>query len=551
MPRLTFQTDRDLGEFDEYEFVALSSSEEEDINKIDITVRNNLIIPLGRITIDLIDDISTDTIGTVEFNEEIPPGGSGTSRLDLAGKTFTNDLSIFIDAETPEATVDLGEPDLLESSFVVETFITALQVDSASAKIPQQEFDGSTTINVPDIFVTRAVIGSGSISLEIANRLPIDVERFIVQFPDFEKDGAVLSVDLSFERNVTRTQNIVLDNTVFTPLQSDAIRVQWDVSTEDTGEEFRTLSRGDFVTVTSEPSKIIFDEVSGKPDGIEVEIPETKKEDIDIPDGLDNVEFETASFVLSFFKNNGPFGLPLSLDLTVKGTNKGGDEGFLIIDETIGPGDTTLTVQGPDVAAFLNLLPTDVEASGMALLGDGFTEVTINKDDVVSGRFTFSTPLILTITDTTRIKVAPEDVSIDDEDARNKIRENVISVSMVADVDNALPLGIGVQINIAHDTTKIFSGPELVIPKEGPIVVEAAQEVDPETGRHIPVSSHVEFTLNKKDIDIFTKLPIFSAVLITIPKTDGRVAVLNTDQVQIRARAEIEILIDEDLLETK
>ncbi len=65
------------------------------------------------------------------------------------------------------------------------------------------------------------------------------------------------------------------------------------------------------------------------------------------------------------------------------------------------------------------------------------------------------------------------------------------------------------------------------------------------------MSSHIEFTLNKNDIDIFTKLPLFSAVLITIPKTDGNIAVLNTDQVQVRARAEIEILIDEDLLETK
>ena len=523
-----------------------------------IDFSNGLPVGLEGIRLSLIDVGNGDVeVDAVELGEVAPNGGSSSGVFVLSGKTISGNLSIAVTGVTTQATDVLIEGD---PSLEIQATLSDLLVSSAFAVIPQQEFSDSQVLSFPDdrIQVTSALIEQGGLILRITNDIEI-IMAVELQLDDLKDVNGNPSVFLVDELTPGETQEVRFDlkNTEFSPLDPLELRLSYKVATFESNRPLEIFSTGE-LKVEAITENLLFERVQGRINRVGLDLPSVEQS-VAFPDGLNNVAIgETA---LDIFVTSA-VGFLADVELQVVGTNSFGERGELLVQERFERGDPSdpvnfkLSISPTDLTDFLNLLPTDMFISSSIQLGDGQEDEVITQEQWVSiDSVVFRTSPRLSVLNDTQIEPDAQDITFKDSEIRDKILNNFVGARVITDLENSIPLGVGVRLYVGRTPETVYTDPIITVPNVGSDPFQAvAAPVDADGYSSGTETVRREIALTAEDVVKFILEDddagsLYSGVRVTIPSTGEEVEVLGTDFINIIAGLEVELLLDKSLVE--
>jgi hypothetical protein len=493
-----------------------------------LIVENHLGIDLDSFSVVLVDSVSQDTVGILDFESGIPLDNSVTRDLDLAEKSFSSKLSGDNQGHTPGGTIlSLADKYLRYSVCFPDT----VYLRSAVAKIPAIELSKKQEIELPTLnTIQSANIKNGNLYLSIYNgtSLPADLS---ILFPDLNSSGVPLSLSRYIGALSNTEINVPLDGYDFQPAFNN-LRIEISGQTHSSEENLVSVNSSDSISFYAYSDTFRFSSLSGIIQPTPVEI-EPMQLNLSLPQGLSSVSLTGATLDLRI--NNG-VGFPGILDLNLNGE----DGQYLYLNGEIQPGspeNPVITVlRENDPQTFLSPVPEQVNLSGQAVCGDGITYGTVTENDFICGELVLSSPFEF-ILDSTRIEIDPDSNSLD-EDLRDGLSDKVNRAKIYLNIENHLPLGASVEIFFATDSAGLYTDPELLV---GPISVQPA-ETDSTGLVTSPVTMEYVIELTKEQLEFFQNSPFYTGGEITFMGTGGqKVRLLSTDYIRINSRLELEI----------
>ena len=157
--------------FDSFSSADISSG------NIDVTITNNLFIPLGApIYVDVKNNIGT-LIFQLVWDTEIAPDSSSTITQDVSGMTLTGNMLVEVSgtsngSQGDTVTVTTGD---LSSTFTIELAARDFQVTQAIAVVPAQSISDTSSIELAssETVVEEAVMSNGNLNIIVTNNLPL------------------------------------------------------------------------------------------------------------------------------------------------------------------------------------------------------------------------------------------------------------------------------------------------------------------------------------------------------------------------------------------
>ena len=517
---------------------------------LDIAISNGLPVALENVRLALTDkgnEVDALDLGT------IGPGESASDSFVLAGKTISGDLALSVSAGTARGTnvTIQGDP-----SLEIEATLQTLLVSEAVAIIPAQEFSDSQVIGFPDdrIQVTEALIAQGGMTLVVTNEIPVimEVELTLDDLLDATGNPQSFLID-SLSEGVARTITFDLDGSAFRPANPLEIALSYRAKTFETPREVAIRSDGR-ITVKAQPEQLVFSRVAGRLDRLALPLEMVERdEDIDFPEGLDNVALAQSS--LQVFVTSA-VGFSSFIGLEIEGENRQEETGHLSVaaDFEAGSPDNPQSIliepESQELTDFLNLLPTKVSVTPTVLIGDGQSEEVIEPDHWVRvDSVVFRAPASFRIKEDTRIQPEPMRRTFDDEEARRRVTSNVRWAEVRTKITNHVPLGVGVRLFVAPDSASVYSDTSLAIPP----MSEPPFEVSPapfEAGRvTAEVTNNQTVLITKEEILELIQPVYWTGVQIKIAGTGGDVTLSASDYVIVQAGTQIVLELNEDLVD--
>jgi len=537
VPTFDFETEKkELEPFDDFGYVVIEEGH------IDVSINNDLAIPLGSpITIHIWDTAADTVIMSETRNMQVAPGD---------GKTLPNLLSIVMEGYSPGSD---GSPVFVDANSVFEMGgeISNLQVLEAFAQIPEQIVSSEDNMAITDsMVVTDALVESGTIAISLGGNLPLDA-WVTYYLPDFITAQGESVVDSFFVRKHTSmVNNINLANLFLRPEPADfseqQIRFNWTVRTIDTGSEMALVRSNDEMGADFSLTNMRFESITGRIGEQEIDIDQNDIE-FDIPADLDSIFFETAQLELEI--NNG-INFPARISMNIEGRNEAGSISTLSIDEEILPAEQqgmvrktviVLHQNNSNIKDFISILPNLIKVQGKVRLGDANWVGTITKDDFVDGEVKISAPFSLRLPEQ-EIEGKAVEMEID-EDVKKDIIDNLANGSFNGQLENHLPLGASIEILFGADSSSTFTSPLLAI---GPLRADEAQ-VDNNGYVAASQTTDIEFSLTEEEMQVFTNESLYQAVRVLIDGTNGQyIKVRNSDYLNIKAYTRIKVKVNQD-----
>lgn len=352
-----------------------------------------------------------------------------------------------------------------------------LKIDGAGSsvtiQVPQgipvgQEYDQSGEVVFPgDIVIENAVVKSGEIIVEITNQSGYQ-GRIELEIPSITFGGNSVRIEIVSTPGINPPRHLDLSAYTITPRNVGG-RSRIDFNTKVIIEAVHGGQAGNF-QISFNISDIFFEEVTGTLNEIEVPFDSAEME-IDFPEELEGFEIGSAELELTLrvgvripmhlnliiqgFETNGPSAAPVQIDTWMTPTPSGEINIFL-----------------PDIAGLINSQPARVLISGSIEVGDGTTQATVYDTTSIQGSFLFRAPLIFSLPEyhTTLDDVDTLEI---DEDTREAVRDNLYELTVVADIENHLPIGGSVYIMFSRTLgdTSLYDDPDLTI---GPVTFAKA-----------------------------------------------------------------------------
>ena len=189
-------------------------------------------------------------------------------------------------------------------------------------------------------------------------------------------------------------------------------------------------------------------------------------------------------------------------------------------------------------------------------LGDGLEDEVITQEQWVSiDSVVFRTSPRLSVLNDTQIEPEAQDITFKDSEIRNKILNNFVGARVITDLENSIPLGVGVRLYVGRTPETVYTNPIITVPNIGsdpfqavaaPVGADGYSSGTETVRREIALTAEdvVKFILEDDDTG-----SLYSGVRVTIPSTGEEVEVLGTDFINIIAGLEVELLLDESLVE--
>ena len=157
--------------FDSFTSAVLSSG------YLDVTITNNLFIPLGApIYVDIKNNIGAQ-IFQLTWATEIAAGDSATVTQDVSGMTLPGSMLVEVSgtsngSQGQQVTVTTAD---LSSTFTVGLAARGFQVTQASAVVPAQSITDTSSIvlDPSETVVEEAVMSKGNLEITVTNNLPL------------------------------------------------------------------------------------------------------------------------------------------------------------------------------------------------------------------------------------------------------------------------------------------------------------------------------------------------------------------------------------------
>ena len=525
---------------------------------LSISVSNSLPVVLDGLVLTLVDQGNNNTIiDQVDLGRLDANGGSNTGIFSLEGKTISGLLAIQVIGKTLQGlNVTVGA----DASLDIEVEVSELVVSRAFANLPPQEFGASQSLEFPDdrIQVTRAVIEEGalvfSVKNDIATAMEIELSLDDLKDADTGESRRFLIDDLAF--GSTREVRFDLATDEFKPSNPLELGISYSVRTINKGEPIEIRADGELqIDVVTE--KLVLGRVEGRLNQVGLSTP-TAEESVEFPDGLNNLAVGSTEMEIYI---TSAVGFQASVEVDVQGTNSFGETRQLLVQQdfergnAINPVPIKVVVAPDELKAFINSLPTELSIKSKVLIGDGLEEEVISNTDWVSiDSVVFRSSPRFTLLDETNIEPDERDITFRDSEIRRKVDNNFVRASVITEIENSIPLGVGIRLYVGNSPETIYSDPILTVPplNQDRFQVEAAPVDD--SGRSDGTATrNQEINLEKKDVLKFILEDdggnLYSGVRVTLPATTGEVEVLGTDYVNIIAGLQIEVLLDDKLVE--
>ena len=520
--------------------------------RLEVRLRNGLPVPVSgaaapqRIVADVLDGAGA-VVTTVVFDGEIAPGDSAVALADLAGALLTGGLAVRLQGGSPGAASAVVTP---AASLSVTMLLTGLVVDEATARVEALSFRESGGADLPDDFgVLSATVGSGALDLALSSGIDLPCAARVT-FPQMrDRAGDTLIVRLDLPAGGDRRAVVDLAGCTITADGGDPLtRLTYDVEvgSPGSGDGVVTLSADAGLSATIAPLILAFAEVQGV-FPLEVFDFAPRTEPIDIPDELSGVRLASATLVVDVFNGTGIGG---EVELSLVGRNADGETAELSVVAEVAPARsgsearTTIVLDenNSNIAELLSILPEELTFAGaVSVGGDGWVG-TVHPGDRARACWRVDAPL--------RVELLPSISTFDaepldlDDDVRGDLDRHLESAALTAVIDNHLPFGVDVTLQVGPDSLSALTSPELVI---GPLAVSAGLLDD--VGGYVATataSRHV-VTLDREQIRALTRPGAFTAAVASLPGTGGRLVTLRSvDRVSVSGALTAEITVSED-----
>ena len=518
-----------------------------------VTITNGLPVPLI-VELELFDNSIGGVVASIDFGRIESGSAPLSDTFDLDGASMSGDLAIRVVGTT----VDVGDV-LVEGNpaLQIQAEILELKVSRAVAKIPQQDLPESRLdIDFPDdrIQVTSAEIRQGGLSLSVRNDIPIIVSVTLT-LADFQDEGGnklALTID-GLKPGETQEKRFVLDDFMFLPENPLQLRVLYSAKTDSTND-FKEIASDAQIVVNAETEELLFGEVQGILNNLQLD-QDPVVQTLDIPEGLDNLAIATTS--LEAWVTSG-VGFGSSIELLIEGTNNAGKSLGFTIAEDFEAGDPDqprvirIAPESEQLTDFLNLLPSEITVTPTIKVGDGESTERIAPEHWVQvDSVVFESEARFEIKANDRINPKPQNLSLNDEEARIRISNNLISSSVITKIENGIPLAVRVSLQVSANEDSVYTNPILTIPRDGEGFGVEAAPTDPATGRSTGSSESLRtVVLEKEELLVFLREGgVFTGVLVEFDDTDGFVELRASDQIRVQAATEVLLELNESLVQ--
>ncbi len=358
---------------------------------IEISVKNNLTVPLYDIKINIFNNAGHTQVGSELTINAMNPGETSTALLDVAGEYVTDDLiaSVVILGSDGASNVIIDLDDNIEVG--IHGF--DLRVESGNIIIPEQtlsSLDNNDTIDFDpgeDIEIEKLRINSGSIGYNIVNNSSLSASVSL-SLPTSLKLSSPVSEIFDISANSSLNGDINVDNTEV-DLSTDPdqnynrVPVQYSIKVSSNGM-FVSFNSSDFVNIELNMLNPEMDYVKGYFGQLE-EVMDPDTLDTGLDEILDHItgQFHISSPSISVNYTNS-FGIPIGITLNAEG--KRGDKTetlglapFVIehpvsLDVREVSSTFSITKDNSDLPDLISLPPEEITFSGLGKMNpDGFS----------------------------------------------------------------------------------------------------------------------------------------------------------------------------------
>ena len=517
---------------------------------MEVSVRSGLPMPVS-LRFVLIDRGNGDfQVDEIDLGR-ILPDASAVGAITLDGKGVSGALALVVRGGTEDAEVTIGSDPGLE----IAAKFRPHRISEATGLIPSQVLTASHGMEFSDadVLATRAVIREGAILLDVRHDIPVDVSAVFTLDDLLGTGGEPRSVAVELRPGEETSVRLDLAGNEFVPRDPRSLRVSYDVTTSATETEVALRSEAE-IQVDVQAEEFLFSRLEGTLDRVEVAF-NPISHTFEFPAGLDRVDFASS---LVRVQATSAIGLSSEVKLFITGLNQWGTSDTLALTERIGPGDPdepvsySVVSKSPELTRFLNLLPTDITIVPTVFLGDGSTQSAIQDDHWVRlDSVWIEVPGRLRITGDTRIEPDPEHREVSDDEWRRRIRSNLKSASVITKIENYIPLGLTVSVQVGRTADEVYRNPVLTVPTDGTGFRVAAAPVD-DHGRVVaPTRSEKVVELTAEDVLVFLEEGgVYSGVLVQVESTDGEIGLFGSDFLTVQAGMRIIVEVNESLVES-
>ena len=249
--------------FDSFSSADISSG------NIDVTITNNLFIPLGApIYVDVKNSIGT-LIFQLVWNTEIAPDSSSTITQDVSGMTLTGNMLVEVSgtsngSQGDTVTVTTGD---LSSTFTVELAARDFQVTQAIAVVPAQSISDTSSIELAssETVVEEAVMSNGNLNIIVTNNLPLTGNvQLVIPSLYFGTADSTFTQNFGLAIDIFSVPTVNMSGwTMAMDYTDQSLDYHYLITTDSTGSSVN-IDSSDNVELNLAITDIFFNEVTGQ-----------------------------------------------------------------------------------------------------------------------------------------------------------------------------------------------------------------------------------------------------------------------------------------------
>jgi len=250
--------------FDSFTSAVLSSG------YLDVTITNNLFIPLGApIYVDIKNNIGAQ-IFQLTWATEIAAGDSATVTQDVSGMTLPGSMLVEVSgtsngSQGQQVTVTTAD---LSSTFTVGLAARGFQVTQASAVVPAQSITDTSSIvlDPSETVVEEAVMSKGNLEITVTNNLPLTgTVRLTIPSLYFGSPDSTFKQDFELVTGTFTVPTVdMADWTMAMDFADQYLDYHYLINTADTDPNSVTISQTDNVELDLGITDIYFTAVTGQ-----------------------------------------------------------------------------------------------------------------------------------------------------------------------------------------------------------------------------------------------------------------------------------------------
>lgn len=518
-----------------------------------VTVTNGLPVPLqfpGGLKIYAQSNPSTPII-TLFVNDTIGANSQKTAEADLSGKTLPANLGFTVTILSPGSGGSSVYLDVNQMFLNVSARLENLSIASASARIPSQNepvvIDNSFILEPneaqPDL-INEATFKSGQLNIRIVNNIDLGLNGTLTLYNFVKKsDNSPLQISLNIGRknstSNTVTQSIDLANYKLVGNNSNQISYRVEVRTEDTGNEFRTISKNDGLSADITLRNLVIESISGKVKPREISFDEQKIDLSGLKDYREKfsgkLRFDDVQVEINLYKT-AQFTFDLNLKIKAFNTKTGKVDSLEIpVGQRRFSGTShriVLNKSNSTIVDFINSfaeteLPEYLTISGYVFVNPNYGTGRVSSSDSVYGNVLISFPASFGLSNA-EFKDTSEVEELSNEAKKQIDKANY--GKLFVEIDN----GIGVELKFRAVLFGFVMDSLISIPKSNDFIVRSAP-ID-NNGFSTGTTKYVNvIELNKDEIQKFKDMKFIRSFLSLATAGNGRVVKFRTtDSIKVK-----------------